>query len=198
MAPIVVLAALLLGAPPTPRDRLPALRGKVERVKDGDTFEVRVQRTTLSGAATSQRLEIRLHGVDAPERDQAYSEAARAALTALIGGREVDLVETDRDKYGRTVALVLLDGRDVGADLVRSGHAWAFRRYLGAVEGDGTYCVLEYEARQARRGLWAGPRPRAPWLEREDRRGRTGGRFPPESSAEECIAHFGKARGARN
>jgi endonuclease YncB( thermonuclease family) len=192
MASLLLLALLLSGAP-TARDTLPFSRGKAERVRDGDTFEARVPRTTRTGAATSALLQVRLHGVDAPERDQPYGDAARAALQALVGGRDVEIVETDRDAYGRTVALVFVEGRDVGADLVRSGHAWAFRRHLGAVEGDPGYCVLEYEARAARRGLWATARPRAPWLDRELRKGKSGAHLPPESSAEDCVAHFGKA-----
>jgi endonuclease YncB( thermonuclease family) len=33
------------------------------------------------------------------------------------------------DRYGRTVAVCYVDGRDLGADMVADGHAWAFVRY---------------------------------------------------------------------
>lgn len=188
---LLVLLALL--SAPAARDQLPYVKARVDRVKDGDTFEARVERTNKGGGPAIQRTTVRIHGIDAPEHGQTYGEQAKAALAALVDGRDVELLETDRDREGRLVAVVLLEGRDVGAVLVRSGHAWAFREDLGGVEGDDEYCALEYDARGARRGLWAGSHPRAPWLEREARKGRRPPRSPEEKSAYDCVARFRKA-----
>jgi endonuclease YncB( thermonuclease family) len=49
------------------------------------------------------RTRIRLHGIDAPERDQPYGDMATAALKYMVG-RSVYYVETDTDRYGRMVA----------------------------------------------------------------------------------------------
>ena len=66
------------------------LRGKVIRVMDGDTAEVKLQ----SGAIT-----VRFYGIDAPERDQPHGKAAGLALRQLIVGKEVDLLPVEQDKY---------------------------------------------------------------------------------------------------
>jgi len=192
---LIILLALL--SSPAARDQLPYVKAHVERVKDGDTFEARLERTNRAGGPALQRATVRIHGIDAPERGQPYGDQAKAALAALVDGRDVEILETDRDREGRLVAVVLLEGRDVGSVLIRSGHAWAFRAYLGDVEGDDEYCALEYEARAAKRGLWAAARPRAPWLEREARKGKRVARTYEESSAYDCVAHFRRTpRGA--
>ena len=51
----------------------------------------------------------------------------------------------------------------VNADLVRLGHAWAFRSEM--TKSDEQLCELEGEARAAGRGLWSLPRDQtqAPW-----------------------------------
>ena len=64
---------------------------KVDRVSDGDTIVL------------MDRTRIRLHGIDAPERDQPYGDIATAALKYMVG-RSVYYVETDTDRYGRMVA----------------------------------------------------------------------------------------------
>ncbi|MEO6185739.1 MAG: thermonuclease family protein, partial [Steroidobacteraceae bacterium] len=50
---------------------------------------------------------------------------------------------------------------DINRDLVRSGHAWAYRRYLRRADRD--LCSLEHQARRAGTGLWSIAAPRAPW-----------------------------------
>ena len=64
---------------------------KVDRVVDGDTIVL------------MDRTRIRLHGIDAPERDQPYGPMATAALEYMVE-RGVYYVETDTDRYGRMVA----------------------------------------------------------------------------------------------
>jgi hypothetical protein len=67
----------------------------------------------------------------------------------------------DIDRYGRTVALVVLpDGRTLNHELVRSGFAWWYQKYAPA---DTTLEQLEAEARATRRGLWSQASPIPPW-----------------------------------
>jgi len=74
----------------------------------------------------------------------------------------------DRDRYGRTVGVVLLpDGRSVNHELVRAGQAWMYWRYTN----DQSLSDLEEEALVARRGLWADPHAVLPWEWRAMRRG---------------------------
>ena len=63
---------------------------KVDRVTDGDTIVL------------MDRTRVRLHGIDAPERDQPYGPIATAALENMVA-RSVYLVEVDEDRYGRLV-----------------------------------------------------------------------------------------------
>ena len=70
-----------------------------------------------------------------------------------------------RDRYGRTVARINCDGTDANAEMVRSGMAWAFTKYLT----DPQIKAIEMEARAERRGLWADREPVAPWEWRADK-----------------------------
>jgi endonuclease YncB( thermonuclease family) len=170
------------------REGLRALQGTVTRVVDGDTLWVRVDRTTRDRRPYTRNLKVRLHGIDAPEGPQAWGDRARDALRALVLDRPVELRVVTRDDFGRTVALVFIGTRDVSAEMIAAGYGWAFRRYLGSLEGDAHYCVLEYEAREARVGLWSSNRHGAPWVYRHGGEGRS--RLAAERSAEDCVASF--------
>ncbi|MBP7866199.1 MAG: thermonuclease family protein [Acidobacteria bacterium] len=127
-----------------------ALRGKVTRVIDGDTVEVLVERRPLR---------VRLHGVDCPEKGQAFGTRAKQETSRLCFGLDVVVVPRDRDAYGRTVAdVVLPDGRVLNRELVRAGMAVWYRKYADDPELE----RLEREARAARRGLWSQANPEAP------------------------------------
>lgn len=98
--------------------------GMVRYVTDGDTFRL------VSGER------IRIAGIDAPEthRDQAQcaaeialGNAAAARARALLDGRQVSFVRVGRS-YNRTVARVMLDGRDVAQLFVAAGIARAWPR----------------------------------------------------------------------
>ena len=54
---------------------------------------------------------IRLNGIDCPEKEQAYVKQAKQAASELLFGREVTLHTHGLDKYGRTIADVLLPDR---------------------------------------------------------------------------------------
>lgn len=129
-------------------------------VVDGDTIEIHGQR-------------IRLHGVDAPEKGQPCFDAANPtyrcgqkaamALDEFIGQSPVSCRERDVDRYGRTVADCRVRGEDIELWLVRSGHAFAYRRYSS------DYIGAEQEAGNNRRGIWAG-HMQAPWEWRKEQR----------------------------
>ncbi len=55
---------------------------------------------------------IRLHGIDCPEKRQAFGNRAKQFTSTLVFGTTVTVQVVDRDRYGRTVGEVLLpDGR---------------------------------------------------------------------------------------
>ncbi len=114
-------------------------------VIDGDTIRL-VAKTRI----------FRLHGIDAPERDQMCEgtpcgELARDWLVDLIDGDAVRCHVVDgKDRYGRFIAKCYHDARDIGAMMVQAGYARAYLRYSN------DYALLEKEAALNNRGLWAG------------------------------------------
>jgi len=82
------------------------------------------------------------------------------ATSNLAFGKEVTLQTLGKDKYGRTIAYVLLpDGTNVNHTLVKDGWCWWYRRY---VPGNTGLERLETQVREARKGLWADPQPVPP------------------------------------
>ena len=77
----------------------------------------------------------------------------------------ITVVPHTNDRYGRTVAMVFVDGRDVGLGLIRQGLAWAYEHYLpeASPEIQAQYSAAETAARVSRLGLWRDPEPQAPW-----------------------------------
>lgn len=128
-----------------------AFAATVVHVSDGDTLWVE--------AAHGTRLDLRLAGIDAPERCQAGGAAARDALAARVLHRRVEVRVRARDAWGRAVARVWLDGDDVNRWLVRSGHAWSPGWHRRA----GPYAADERTAREAHRGLFADAAALPPW-----------------------------------
>ncbi len=126
---------------------LPPGDGYVSHVIDGDTIVWKGRR-------------IRLHGLDAPEMDQTCRDAsgeiymcgwrARRHLKEIIGGRPVYCDRLATDRYGRDIAVCLVEGTDIGERMVRDGWAVAYSRYSMAYE------KAEREARRHGRGLWSG------------------------------------------
>lgn len=136
----------------------PTLSGRAT-VIDGDTLEIDGKR-------------IRLEGIDAPETGQSCGRkwfgtwscgaAASEALGDLVAGRRVGCERRGTDRYGRMIAVCMVDGRDINEAMVRSGYAWAFIKYSKS------YVGAEAEAREARAGIWQGE-AEPPWAFREKR-----------------------------
>jgi micrococcal nuclease len=61
------------------------------------------------------------------------------------------------DRWGRTLAVISMDGVDINLQQVRDGFAWVYTKYLGenSVDVQARYRSAEAEARQAKRGLWS-------------------------------------------
>lgn len=130
------------------------IHGKVVGVADGDTL------TILSPDHIQTR--IRLFGIDAPEKSQAFGQKSKASLSDLVFGQEVDVIVETLDRYGRTVGTVIYRGSDVNLEQVRRGMAWVYRKY----SRDPNYLAAESEARTTQRGLWIDEEPRPPWVYR--------------------------------
>ncbi|HSD75507.1 MAG TPA: thermonuclease family protein [Steroidobacteraceae bacterium] len=123
------------------------LTATVTRVFDGDSFIARV--------ADGSEVEVRLGGIDAPEKGQPYADRARTALRGMILHQQVRIAVSDIDKYHRKIAQVhrVSDGVHINALLVRQGYAWVYRR----VAPNHPFRELERLAREEGLGLWALP-----------------------------------------
>ncbi len=140
------------------------LVGRVAWVDDGDSLVVQDE--------SGRRHRVRLRGIDAPERAQAYASVSRRNLTRLARGRTVRVSYEGVDKYGRLLAWVHVDeGVSVNLLQVQAGLAWHYA-FPGRpwTADDDLLARAEHEARAAQRGLWARPRPLPPWQYRREHR----------------------------
>lgn len=138
-------------------DSKPTFEGKVVGVSDGDTITVLDK--------NNQQIKIRLEGIDAPESSQDFGEKAKQNLSDLIYGKVVQVFSSKKDKYGRTVGKILLGGRDINLEQIKSGFAWHYKDYAAEQsEADRTlYADAEAKAKGAKLGLWILPNPTPPW-----------------------------------
>ena len=121
---------------------------KVTKVSDGDSLR-------------SGKLRIRVFGIDAPELKQQCQDqngtaqdcglAARQQLENLLDADKLLHCELrDVDRYGRLVMQCFRGTVDIGAAMVRSGHALAYRSFSHL------YVAEEQHATTARNGIWRG------------------------------------------
>lgn len=137
-----------------------AWSAKIVDVVDGDTLVV---------LRDGQRQEIRLYGIDCPERDQDYGQQATALTTALVAGRNIEIEERTVDSYGRVVGLVKVDDLLLNALIVENGFAWVYRQYCKEPFCSG-WIKSEKTARAQHKGIWAGSNTTPPWEWRNQQR----------------------------
>lgn len=150
------------------------LRGVIVGVTDGDTI------TILE--ASKQQHRIRITGIDAPEKGQAFGERSKQNLSAMAFQKDVRLECRKTDRFKRKVCKVwvqpadcLTCGKtlDVGHAQVIAGLAWWYRAYAKeqSFDDQGRYESAEDEARLRKQGLWRDKEPVPPWEWRRKQRG---------------------------
>jgi endonuclease YncB( thermonuclease family) len=170
---LLAVTGLLLAASPASAD---VLEGRVIGIADGDTL------TVLTNSQS--QVEVRLAGIDAPERGESFGERSKQNLALLVGGKLVEVRWHKKDRYGLVVGQVWVvspDARcqgascpktlDAGLAQVTVGLAWHYKQSAGeqSEEDQERYAFAEVEARARKVGLWRDAGPVAPW---EWRRGR--------------------------
>ncbi len=90
-------------------------------VSDGDTI-------TVLDSETKQH-KVRVNGIDAPEKGQAFGERSTQNLSALVFQKRVEARCHKKDRYGREVCTVYVASRDVGLEQIRTGLAWHYKAY---------------------------------------------------------------------
>jgi endonuclease YncB( thermonuclease family) len=133
------------------------LNGLVIGLADGDTL------TVLTPAR--EQVKVRLAGIDAPEKAQAFGSQSRQALAEFAFRKNVQVSWTKKDRYGRVIGVVYLGGKDAGLELIRRGLAWHYKHYEfeQRPEQRAAYSAAEEKARSAHLGIWQDKEPTAPW-----------------------------------
>ena len=134
------------------------LQGKVIRVLDGDTIEIKTLPAKI--VVYEVPIRVRLINIDAPEKKQPFGRWSRNQLKALLAGQSVTVSYTQTDRYGRIVGRVFTtNGTEASRFMVQSGAAWVYERY----NTDKSLPALQREAQEQKRGLWADTNPVPPW-----------------------------------
>lgn len=164
LAKIMVKLLVIIGIIFLPLQAL-AWSGVVERVIDGDTLIIQ------DDAGNTEK--IRLYGIDSPEKnsnrwsEQAYAAKAQLALEVVLRNRTVEVIPFGHDRYARTLAVIFTDqGEIVQEILLNAGLAWV---YDGYCKNCLTWKILEKQARELKKGLWADDNPIAPWQWRRNK-----------------------------
>jgi len=133
------------------------ITGLVVGVADGDT-------TTVLDADKVQH-KIRLAGIDAPEKKQAFGNRSKESLSDLVFDKTVSVETNKRDRYRREIGKVLVNGRDVNLVQVERGMGWFYRQYQREQSPNDRklYEAAEDAAKAGRRGLWRDTDPVSPW-----------------------------------
>lgn len=130
----------------------------VVAISDGDTLTAR-----CGAPGAYQQVKVRIAAIDAPERKQAFGQKSRQHLAQICFRQRATLHRLSHDAYGRTVANVRCGTTDVAAAQVSAGLAWVYTPYA---DQHPHLVPLQQQARASRKGLWAQPRPQAPWVYR--------------------------------
>lgn len=124
---------------------------RVVGVNDGDTL------TCLD--ESNQQQKVRLAEIDAPELSQDFGKVSREALATMVFGKTVEVVDDGKDRYGRWIGHLTVNGVDVNRQMIATGNAWHYAAY----SHDDSLAALQSQAQAQKVGLWAQPSPQPPW-----------------------------------
>jgi endonuclease YncB( thermonuclease family) len=133
------------------------IEGKVVNVADGDTITVLDEKNI--------QYKIRLQGIDAPEKAQPYGQKSKQSLHQLVHSKQVTVEYQKKDKYGRIIGKVLLNGIDICLKQIELGMSWHYKQYESeqSRQDREIYTKAELFAQAERLGIWNDKLPTAPW-----------------------------------
>src|SRR5436190_1872706 len=105
-------------------------------------------------------------GIDAPETGQAFGTKSKEKMSELVGGKEVVVMWTKKDRYGRILGDIHIGDGHINLEMVQDGLAWHYKQYSKSKE----LADAEIAARRAKKGLWADTMPVPPWEYRKMRK----------------------------
>lgn len=158
-----------------------SITGKVVRVSDGDTITVLQNNTEFK---------IRFYGIDCPESGQDFGKRAKQFTSGLVYWKLVNVIQKDKDRYGRVVGMVYVGDTCVNEQIIKNGFAWVYEKYC-----KDSIChkwrKLESQARNENAGLWRQGNPIPPW---EYRRGGQNASFETDTGMTGATAYHGNVK----
>ena len=137
---------------------------QVLKVSDGDTINIQ---KVENGKFVGEILRIRMYGMDAPEKTQDYGSESRQALEKLVTGKNLSVEVKNKDRYGRTVAIIYADGKNVNEEMVKMGNAWWYQEYA---KKDAQFEEYQENAKQKKLGLFSRKGYTEPWNYRKEKK----------------------------
>ena len=122
---------------------------QVIKVSDGDTLNIQ---KVENGKFVGEMLRIRMYGMDAPEKSQDYGSESKQALEKLVVGKNLSLEVKNKDRYGRTVAIIYANGKNVNEEMVKTGNAWWYQEYA---KKDMQFEEYQKNAKQKKLGIFS-------------------------------------------
>ena len=126
---------------------------KVIRIYDGDT---------VKAIGHDVEIKVRLVGIDSPETskkkkqpEQAYSQKATKYLAGLVLNKTVDIKGYGTDPYGRVLAEIFVDDRNVNLKMIKAGYAEVYRGKPPEGLDLEPYRQAEKNANRAKLGIWS-------------------------------------------
>ncbi|UDQ99248.1 thermonuclease family protein [Lentisphaerota bacterium WC36G] len=126
----------------------------VAYVYDGDSFKAKSKGVDI---------QVRLFGIDAPEKKQPFGKESKDNLFRLIRYKRVIIEPIETDKYGRLIAKVYTKKHGVktyvNLEQIRAGLAWHYKRYA---RNEKDLAEAEKTAKNSQLGLWSQANPTNP------------------------------------
>jgi len=115
------------------------------RVVDGDTIHINGERIRFTGIDTPELQQTCINdGVEDP-----CGIRAKEILIEKIANNKVECVSEGKDQYKRTLAECFVNNESLSSYLVRSGYAFAYRRYSKK------FIINENYAKKKQIGMWS-------------------------------------------
>jgi endonuclease YncB( thermonuclease family) len=151
---VLLASVLLLAAENTSAD---TIHGRIIGITDGDTVKI------LTADHTD--VKVRLAGIDAPEKRQAFGDRSKTNLSRMAFQQNVEADCGKTDRYQRRVCVLYVGGIDLNLEQVRQGMAWHYKKYEReqSPRQREEYAAAEFNAKVRRVGLWSEKNPVPPW-----------------------------------
>ena len=115
------------------------------RVVDGDTIYLNGEKIRFSGIDTPELKQTCINN----ETVDSCGITAKEILIEKIANNKVECISEGKDQYKRTLAECFVNNESLSSYLVRSGYAFAYRRYSKK------FIVDEDYAKEKQAGMWA-------------------------------------------